>query len=103
VEWIFEKNGTWLIVLGADISAKSSEIGELAKDLLAIVTVFVARYNGLCVAANRRRRRDAAQEFQEFQGSEETSSRQGATDSHLSQPAGASETQKMNRNSTMNI
>jgi len=101
VEWIFEKNGTWLVVLGTDISAESSETGELAEDLLAIVTVFVARHNGLRSAANRRRRRDAAQEFQE--GSEETSSRQGATDSHLSQPAGASETQKMDRNSTMDI
>jgi len=66
------------VVLGTDISAKSSETG----DLLAIVTVFVARHNGLRSAANRRRRRDAAQEFQE--GSEETSSRQDATDSHLS-------------------
>ena len=101
MEWIFEKNGTWLVVLGTDISAESSETGELAEDLLAIVTVFVARHNGLRSAANRRRRRDAAQEFQE--GSEETSSRQGATDSYLFQPAGVSETQKMNRNSTMDI
>jgi len=60
-----------------------TEAGELA-----IVTVFVARHNGLRSAANRKRRRNTAQEVQEFQeGSEETSSRQGTTDSHLSQPA----------------
>jgi hypothetical protein len=92
------------VVLGTDVSAESSEAGELAEDLLAIVTVFVARHNGLRSAANRRRRRDAAQEIKDFQeGSEETSSRQGTTDSHLSQPAGASETQKMDGNSTMDI
>ena len=91
MEWIFEKNGTQLVVLGTDVSAESSEAGELAEDLLAIVTVFVARHNGLRSAANRRRK-EAAQEFQEFQeGSEETFSRQGTTYSHLSQPAGAAE------------
>jgi len=42
VEWIFEKNGTQLVVLSTDISAESSETGELAEDLLAIITVFVA-------------------------------------------------------------
>jgi len=64
----------------------------------------VARNNGLRSATNRRRRRDAAQEIQEFQeGSEETSSRQGTTNSHLSQPAGAAETQKMDGDSTMDI
>ena len=70
VEWIFEKNGTRLVVLGSDVYTNDSEAGELAEDLLAIVTVFVAQHNGLRSAANRRRRRDAAQEFQE--GSEET-------------------------------
>ena len=101
MEWIFEKNRTRLVVLSTDVSAKSSEAGE---DLLAIVTVFVARHNGLRSAANRKRRRNTAQEVQEVQeGSEETSSRQGTTDSHLSQPAGAAETQKMDGNSTMDI
>jgi len=47
VEWIFEKNGTQLMVLGSDVSANNSEAGELAEDLLSIVTVFVARHNGL--------------------------------------------------------
>ncbi|GBC07162.1 hypothetical protein RclHR1_00730011 [Rhizophagus clarus] len=104
VEWIFEKNGTRLVVLGTDVSAESNEAGELAEDLLAIVTVFVAWHNGLRSAANRRRRRDVAQEIKDIQeGSEETSSRQGTTDSHLSQPAGASETQKMDGNSMMDM
>ena len=34
--------------------------------VLAIVTVFVARHNGLRSAANRRRRREVAQEVQGF-------------------------------------
>ncbi|CAI2176510.1 389_t:CDS:10 [Funneliformis geosporum] len=38
VEWIFEKNGTQLVVLSTDVSAKSSEAGKLAEDLLSIVT-----------------------------------------------------------------
>lgn len=42
VEWIFEKNGTRLMVLGSDVYTNDSEAGELAEDLLAIVTVFVA-------------------------------------------------------------
>ena len=58
VEWIFEKNGTQLVVLGTDVSAESSEAGELAEDLLSIVTVFVARHNGMHSAANRRKRRE---------------------------------------------
>ena len=85
MEWIFEKNRTRLVVLSTDVSAENSETGE---DLLAIVTVFVARHNGLRSAANCKRRRNTAQEVYEFQeGSEETSSRQGTTDLHLSQPA----------------
>ena len=42
MKWILEKNGTQLMVLGTDVSAESSEAEELAEDLLAIVTVFVA-------------------------------------------------------------
>jgi hypothetical protein len=30
VEWIFEKNGTQLMILGMNISPESSEAGELA-------------------------------------------------------------------------
>ncbi|GES78843.1 IS607 family transposase [Rhizophagus clarus] len=104
VEWIFEKNGTQFVVLSTDVSAESNEAGELAEDLLAIVTGFVTWHNGLRSAANRRKRRDVAQEIKDIQeGSEETSSRQGTTDSYLSQPAGASETQKMDGNSMMDM
>ncbi|RHZ53547.1 hypothetical protein Glove_441g68 [Diversispora epigaea] len=71
VEWIFEKNGTWLVVFGMDVSAESSEAGKLVEDLLSIVTVFVARYNGMRSAANRKRKREVAkaQEEQELQDS----------------------------------
>ena len=62
MEWIFEKNRTRLVVLGTNVSVESSEAGELAEDLLAIGTVFVARHNGLRSAANRKRRRNTAQE-----------------------------------------
>ncbi|CAI2165678.1 6308_t:CDS:2 [Funneliformis geosporum] len=36
-----------------DVSAKSSEAGELAEDLLLIVMVFVVRYNRMCSATNQ--------------------------------------------------
>jgi predicted site-specific integrase-resolvase len=84
VEWIFAKNGTQLVVLGSDVGADSSEAGELAEDLLSIVTVFVARHNGLRSAANRKRRREIAKEAQDLQEEDErreTSSRQSATHS----------------------
>ncbi|GES82408.1 hypothetical protein RCL_jg5016.t2 [Rhizophagus clarus] len=100
--WRNRRSGDYL--KGPIVPAESNEAGELAEDLLAIVTVFVVRHNGLRSAANRRRRRDVAQEIKDIQeGSEETSSRQGTTDSHLSQPAGASETQKMDGNSMMDM
>ncbi|CAI2161812.1 15627_t:CDS:2 [Funneliformis geosporum] len=35
------------MVLGMDVSAEISETEELAEDLLSIVTVFVARHNGM--------------------------------------------------------
>ena len=54
------------MVLSSDICTNDGEIRELAEDLLAIITVFVVQNNGLCSATNRRRRRDAAQEIQEF-------------------------------------
>src|SRR6185369_14035441 len=92
VEWIFEKNGTRLVVLGTDVSAESSEARELAEDLLSIVTVFVARHNGTRSAANRRRRREVAkaQEEQELQDS----SRQDTTYPSLSYARGEVETQR---------
>jgi len=41
VEWILEKSRTQLMVLSSDICTNNGETGELAEDLLAIVTVFV--------------------------------------------------------------
>ena len=61
------------MVLGTDVSAESSEAGELAEDLLAIVTVFVARHNGLRSAANRRKRTSATQEEERSERSEKVS------------------------------
>lgn len=45
VEWIFKKAAVKLVVLGSDIG--SDRTNELAEDLLAITTVFVAKNNGL--------------------------------------------------------
>ena len=56
VEWIFEKAGTKLVVLGAE-RENHTEQQELAEDIIAITTVFVARHNGLRAAENRRRRK----------------------------------------------
>jgi predicted site-specific integrase-resolvase len=42
-----------------------SESEELAKDLLAITTVFVARNNGLCASQNRKRYREAEREHRQ--------------------------------------
>jgi len=54
------------VVLGSEVYTNTIEYGELAEDLLVIVTVFVARHDGLLSAANRRRRREVAQEVQGF-------------------------------------
>ncbi|CAG8518312.1 32941_t:CDS:2 [Gigaspora margarita] len=89
VEWIFEKNGARLVVFSSDICTNNNETGELAKDLLSIVTVFMARHNGLHSAANCKRRKETAQAIQKFQeGSNETSSRQGTTHSSFSHSGG---------------
>ncbi|CAG8723819.1 1168_t:CDS:2, partial [Dentiscutata heterogama] len=58
VEWIFGKNDTKILVLGSDVNVDDTESGELAEDLLSIVTIFTARHNGLRSAQNRKRRRE---------------------------------------------
>jgi len=58
VEWILSKAGCRLVV-HCDDDAKN-DTTELADDLLAVVTVFVARHNGNRSAENRRRRKRAA-------------------------------------------
>jgi predicted site-specific integrase-resolvase len=53
-ETIFKRSGTKFVVFGKD---NTTPTGELAEDLLAITTVFVARHNGARSAANRKRRK----------------------------------------------
>ena len=55
LEWIFKKAGTKLVVLSHEQEASSTK--ELADDLLAITTVFVARHNGQRSTENRRKRK----------------------------------------------
>jgi len=61
VEFILQKAGTKLVVLGQSMSAERPDAArELADDLLAVVTVFVARHNGQRSADNKRKRAAAA-------------------------------------------
>lgn len=62
VEWLFVRAGCRLVVHysssdDSNESGSSTTTTELADDLLSIVTVFVARHNGMRSAENRRRRR----------------------------------------------
>ena len=59
VESIFKSAGTKLVVHGA-ADAPPDDARELADDLRAITTVFVARHNGRRSADNRRRRAEDA-------------------------------------------
>lgn len=54
LEFFFNKTGVKLVVLGGD--AKDAE-SELADDLLAVTTLFVASHNGRRSAENKKRRR----------------------------------------------
>lgn len=56
LSWIFQTFAVRLVVLYDHSHGHDEQ--ELADDLLAITTVFVARNNGLRSAANRKRRRD---------------------------------------------
>ena len=55
LEWIFKKADVELVVLSKDIT-QEDQTKELAEDLLAITTVFVARNNGLRAGQYRRQR-----------------------------------------------
>ena len=46
VEWIFNKASVKLVVLGIDTITENAS-SELAEDLLAVTTVFVAKNNGI--------------------------------------------------------
>ncbi len=58
VEWIFKKNGVKLVVLSQSERNEESDASELAEDMLAIATVFVARNNGLRAGQNKRKRKE---------------------------------------------
>lgn len=60
VMFLFESFGTKLVVHGREVSEGCHQ--ELADDLLAVTTVFVARNNGLRSAQNRKRRKIEATE-----------------------------------------
>ena len=56
LEWFFEKHNVKLVVLNTN-HGSSNPSEELAEDLLAITTVFVARNNGLRSGRYKRERR----------------------------------------------
>ena len=55
LEFIFTKAGTKLVVHGTDEDAEGKH--DLASDLFAVTTLFVASYNGRRAVENRKRRR----------------------------------------------
>jgi predicted site-specific integrase-resolvase len=57
VQWIFKKSNAKLVVLGANSEIKSTS-NELSEDLLAVITVFVAKNNGLRAGQYRRDRKE---------------------------------------------
>src|SRR5438132_1567053 len=85
-----------------DVSAESSETGELAEGLLSIVTVFVARHNGTRFAANRKRRQEAAKE-QEGEDHWQDFTRQGTTYLSISYARREIEAQVLDRDSMMDL
>lgn len=56
LEFIFSKVGTKLVVHGTNADAEDKH--DLADDLLAVTTLFVASYNGRRAAENRKRRKE---------------------------------------------
>jgi predicted site-specific integrase-resolvase len=72
LEWVFEKHQVKLVVLDSLPQENSStSAGELAEDLLAITTYFVAKNNG-CRASRNRKIREAQQHCRHAQHQTET-------------------------------
>jgi predicted site-specific integrase-resolvase len=69
VEWIFKKADVKLLVLDRIDNEKNSSL-ELAEDLLAITTVFVARNNGIRAGQYRRERSKKMEEERRSQAKE---------------------------------
>ena len=61
VEWVMEQAGTRLVVPCVPDCGQDDSARELADDMFAMTTVFVARHNGRQLAENRRRRKQAQQ------------------------------------------
>ena len=80
LEFIFKKAGTRFVVHGQD--AEPNDTRELADDLLAITTVFVARHNGKRSATNRRRRKRAREAEGDQANQESHESHQDSNISH---------------------
>lgn len=69
VEWIFEKAGCKLVVHHKkSTNDPDNTTKELADDLIAVTTVFVARHHGNRAAKNRKRRKIEAEKEPEKKG-----------------------------------
>lgn len=79
--FILEKAGTKLVVHGN--AEAEDRTRELADDLLAITTIFVARHHGQRSGANKRRRRAAADAVEAANAVDESSAGEGVQDSRL--------------------
>lgn len=80
--FILEKAGTKLVVYGN--AEAEDRTRELADDLLAITTIFVARHHGQRSGANKRRRRAAADAVEAANAVDESSAGESVQDSRLS-------------------
>ncbi|GBB90970.1 hypothetical protein RclHR1_18030004 [Rhizophagus clarus] len=52
VEWILVKHNTKVMILNPNINIDDTKSGELAEDLLSIITIFTAKYSGFRSAKN---------------------------------------------------
>jgi len=64
VEWLAQKHNCTIVVHSQSMDVQDDAFGntELADDLLAVVTFFTARNNGMRAATNKRRRKESAQD-----------------------------------------
>lgn len=64
VEWIAQKHNCRIVVhtQGLDVQQDTFGDAELAEDLLAVVTFFTAKNNGLRAAKNKRRRKESKED-----------------------------------------
>lgn len=66
IQWIFKKSNAKLMVLGANSEIKNTT-NELSEDLLAVITVFVAKNNGLRAGQYRRDRKQLEEKNNEIE------------------------------------